>query len=492
MKRIQLPSLFLLPLLLLTSCLTPEQTPPAPVSPINQPDQAAQPFPTPEAEFTPLPTRPPYQPGELVDYIAQTGDTLPALAAHFNTTETEIRAANPIIPQDATTMPPGLPMKIPIYYMPLWGSFYQIIPDSLFVDGPAQVGFDVKAFVESQPGWLKTYSEQIADGPHSGAELVQIVSKNFSISPRLLLALLEYYAGALSRPDVPQNPYALNYSDPLHKGLYLQMVWAANTLNNGYYSWRRGTLTEFEHPDGRLERPDPWQNAASVALRYLFSRQYSSPVYDQVVGPGGLAQAYAGLFGDPWINAAPHIPGSLRQPQFLLPFERDKTWNYTGGPHTGWGKGEPFAAIDFAPTGVAECGSTAEWTTAMADGVVVRSETDGLALDLDGDGQEETGWVIFYLHLAATDRAPLGKTLKAGERIGHPSCEGGETTGTHVHLARKYNGEWILADSPLPFDMEGWLVRNGTAAYKGMLTRFSQTVIASSKSESKSVIKSGE
>jgi hypothetical protein len=42
--------------------------------------------------------RPQYTPGELVDYAAQTGDTLPALAAHFNTTIAEIRTANPQCP----------------------------------------------------------------------------------------------------------------------------------------------------------------------------------------------------------------------------------------------------------------------------------------------------------------------------------------------------------------------------------------------------------
>ncbi|RPJ37229.1 MAG: LysM domain-containing protein, partial [Chloroflexi bacterium] len=62
---------------------------------------------------TALPTRPAFQPGELVDYTAQTGDTLDALALRFNTTVPEIRAANPIIPDSATTMPSGMPMKIP-------------------------------------------------------------------------------------------------------------------------------------------------------------------------------------------------------------------------------------------------------------------------------------------------------------------------------------------------------------------------------------------
>lgn len=471
-------------LALLTACASPQAAPtPTPASPLNPV------FPTPAAEFTPMPTRLPYGPGELVNYTVQTGDTLPALAARFNTTVAEIRTANPIIPENASSLPPGMPMSIPIYYEALWGTPYQILPDSLFVNGPAQLDFDITTFVNSHPGWLKNHIEQLGDGPHSGAEVVQLVATNFSVSPRLLLALLEYFSQALSNPTAPTTPYILGYEEQFHQGLYLQLVWLANTLNNGYYGWRRGALTEFEHPDSRLDRPDPWQNAATVSLQFTFSRLYSSPLYDQMIGPGGLAQTYAALFGDPWKNVSPHLPGSLTQPELLLPFERGTSWNYTGGPHTGWGKGEPLAAIDFAPTGVAECGQATAWVTAMASGVVARTGEGELMLDLDGDGREQTGWVIFYLHLAAQDRAPAGTQVAAGDRLGHPSCEGGETTGTHVHLARKYNGEWILADSPIPFNLEGWVVHDGREAYQGTLTRFSQTVTASNKSEMKSLIK---
>jgi murein DD-endopeptidase MepM/ murein hydrolase activator NlpD len=484
MNRISpLLSVLLLPIIILASCASPEQTALTPVSPLIEE------FPTPAAVFTPLPTRPPYDPGQLVEYIAQTGDTLPALAARFNTTEAEIRAANPVIPLDATSMPPGFPMQIPIYYKALWGNPYQILPDSLFVNGPAQVDFDIDAFVNSQPGWLKNYREQIADGPYSGASLVQIVSTNFSVSPRLLLALLEYYSGALSKPETPDTTYVLSYYNSAYHGVYLQLVYAANTLNNGYYAWRRGTLLEFERPDGRIERPDPWQNAATVAIQYTFSRLHSSPLYDQMIGPGGLAETYSVLFGDPWEGVSPHIPGSLQQPALTLPFESGKPWNYTGGPHTGWGKGEPYAAIDFAPTGVSECNATGEWVTAMADGVIARSQSGQIMLDLDGDGDERTGWVLFYLHLASENRPRVGMLFKAGDRLGHASCEGGESTGTHIHIARKYNGEWILTDSPVSFNMDGWVVHNGAVPYRGTLTRFSQTVTASTQSELKSLIK---
>jgi len=156
---------------------------------------------------TPIPAptsgRPEYSPGELVDYTAQSGDTISALAKRFNTTEKEIMQANPIIPSDATTMPQGLPMKIPIYYLPLWGTAYQSIPDNAFVNGPSQIGFSTSAFVASTNGWLKNYRVYAGDEMRSGAEMVDYVSVNYSISPRLLLALLEYQTGALTQPEAP-------------------------------------------------------------------------------------------------------------------------------------------------------------------------------------------------------------------------------------------------------------------------------------------------
>jgi hypothetical protein len=430
---------------------------------------------------TPLPTRPPYSPGELVDYLAQTGDSLPALASHFNTTLDEILAANSFIPADATTMPPGMPMKIPIYYQPFWSSQYQILPDSLFINGPAQVGFGTSAFVSRQPGWLNGYSEYAFDGNRTGAEIIDYVALNFSISPRLLLTLLEYQDGALSLPTMPEGSreYPLGYRDYQHKGMYMQLVWAANLLNNAYYNWRNGELVEFDHLNGTQERLDPWQNAGTVALHYYFSRLVDGDQYARAVAQDGFALSYRNLFGDPWQAVVNHIPGSLVQPAFNLPFLPGLTWAYTGGPHTGFGDGEPLAAIDFAPGALTSgCVPTNEFTTAVASGVVSRSDAATVVLDLDGDGDERTGWAVFYFHIEAKDRAPLGKVLKTGDPIGHPSCEGGEATGTHVHIARKYNGEWMPADSIIPFNLGGWVAHKGSLEYEGTLTKGGRTIVA--------------
>jgi len=441
----------------------------------------------------PLPTRPKYNPGELVDYLAQAGDTLPALAVHFNTTVEEILDANPQVPADATTMPAGMPMKIPIYYLPFWGTPFQILPDSQYVNGPSAIGFDTAVFVSSHPGWLKDYRAYVVSANHSGAEIVDIVATNYSISPRLLLALLEYQTGALSQPVQPSGNYPLGEVDYNYSGLYMQLVWAANVLNYGYYGWRTGQLSELDHLDGTVERPDPWQTAATVAFQYYFSLHSSPGQYAIAIGPDGLARVYRDLFGNPWQADQPHIPVSLQQPAFSFPFSDGETWNLTGGPHGGWGIPElwPYAALDFGPP-VSGCASSDRPVVAMADGVVVRSQTGVVMLDLDGDGDEHTGWDILYLHVATEGRASVGQTFKKGDALGYPSCEGGQATGTHVHIARKYNGEWIPADSAIPFNLEGWIAHNGDAAYQGTLIRGNQTVTACACADAPSHVQAGK
>lgn len=447
------------------------------------------------SEVTPLPTRPPYSPGELVDYTVQSGDTMPALASRFNTSIEEIREANPIIPEDTTTLPPGMPMEIPIYYEPLWGTSYQIFPDSHYANGPFQIAFDTRTFLNDKPGWLNGYVEYASGANRTGAEIVDLVASNFSVSPRLLLTLIEYQAGGLtqSAPSEGEEQFILGIDDWRHRGLYLQLVWAANTLNNGYYAWRSGDLESIIHQDGTLERPDPWQNAGTVALQNYFSILYSPDEYNLAVSADGLAATYRNLFGDPWENAQALIPGSLTQPELVLPFEPGEVWAYTGGPHTGWGTGAPFAALDFAPPSVVGgCVPSNEWVTAVAPGLVVRSEPGIVVLDLDGDGDERTGWVIFHLHVGSEGRVRAGTRLETGDKIGHPSCEGGTSTGTHIHIARKYNGEWILAEGPLAFNLEGWVAKNGSQPYLGTLSRFSTIVTACLCSDSGSFISAGE
>jgi len=72
----------------------------------------------------------------------------------------------------------------------------------------------------------------------------------------------------------------------------------------------------------------------------------------------------------------------------------------------------------------------------------------------------------------------VGTLVKAGDHIGHPSCEGGVSQGTHVHFVRKYNGEWIAADGAIPFVLDGWVSRGLGQEYDGLMTLGVQSIEA--------------
>ncbi len=179
----------------------------------------------------------------------------------------------------------------------------------------------------------------------------------------------------------------------------------------------------------------------------------------------------------------------MNQPVFTLPFEVNVPWTFIGGPHPAWEAESALGALDFAPpAAVSGCFESYDWVVAVATGQIVRSESSYVVLDLDGDGFEQTGWVMIYQHIATKDRIPVGTRVNAGDHIGHPSCEGGTATGTHVHIARKYNGEWVAAGGPLPFVLSGWTAHAGSAPYEGTLTKGNKIVIASLVSEHTSQI----
>jgi murein DD-endopeptidase MepM/ murein hydrolase activator NlpD len=205
----------------------------------------------------------------------------------------------------------------------------------------------------------------------------------------------------------------------------------------------------------------------------MFAALLEENWWRRAVSEGGLYVTYYDLFGYSFDYAVePLLPPDLAQPEFRLPFEDGVAWVFTGGPHGGWDNGSAWAALDFAPaSNEPGCNLSDEWVVAMADGPIVRVGDGAVVQDLDGDGLEQTGWTIFYMHIETRDRVRVGDTLNAGDKVGHPSCEGGYSTGTHVHIARKYNGEWIPADGPLPVVMDGWVSHGGAYLYDGYLQK---------------------
>ena len=107
--------------------------------------------------------------------------------------------------------------------------------------------------------------------------------------------------------------------------------------------------------------------------------------------------------------------------------------------------------------------------------------------DFDVD-HEQTGWVVVYSYLADNGPIARGTRVGTGDPLGHPSCEGGAATGKHVHIARKYNGEWLAADGPAPFVLRGWGAVAGERNYPGALVRDGERVTSDSSGQQGSTI----
>ncbi|MEN4011870.1 MAG: M23 family metallopeptidase [Chloroflexota bacterium] len=430
--------------------------------------------------FTPLPTRSTPLPPIL--YYTQAGDALPAVAVRFGVAVEEITSPDAIPPTGLINA--GKLLIIP-NRLDETGPGDLLLPDSEIVYSPSALDFDVDAFVRQAGGYLSTYREYLAGGWRTGAQVIEKVAVENSINPRLLLALVEYQSNwVYGQPrNLAETDYPMGVVDINRKGLYKQLSWAVQQVSIGYYGWRNGILTEINFSDGNRVRMAPGLNAGSAAVQYLFSRLYSPVLWNGVLGgEESFVKRHAQMFGDAWLRAQtvePLLPVNLTQPDLILPFLPGRVWAYTGGPHSAWGPDGARAALDFAPTSsVVGCGISEDWVTAVAAGLVVRTDTGVVVLDLDGDGHEQTGWVIFYLHVASLNRVETGSWVQQGDPLGHPSCEGGTSTGTHVHVARKYNGEWVLADGALPFVLDGWRAVAGKNPYEGSLVKDAKIINA--------------
>ncbi len=438
---------------------------------------------TPKPGETPMPTNAlaPAPAGYLI-YRIQSGDTLEAIERRFEVNDREMISSSVL--QKNIFLESGHSIYIPFDpNLHEYGPDQILIPDGAIVDGLLDAGFDLEAYVMAAGGYLSRYSENSRGEIKTGIQIIQEISDMHSISPKLLLAVVEFQSGWVFGDDYAMtvDKYPIGYGLSAAPGLYEELYIVARELGKGYYWWREGLWPEVYLSDEHPLVLHPSINAGTAALSNLMSGLYSRQNWSAVLyGQDSFTALYTKMYGDPFdaVLALPeHIPFGLSQPEMVLPFQSGEDYHLTSGPHRAWGYGSPWAAIDFAPADALQgCTISPFWVTSATAGLVVRSEEGKVLVDVDMDGDESTGWVIFYLHIASSDRVSAGAMLNVDDRIGHASCEGGVASGSHVHIARKYNGEWITAGGPIPMTLSGWITVSGRAEYGGYIQRGSKIV----------------
>ena len=441
---------------------TPEPQPPA----ITKIAVVATPNPTPA---TPTPVA-----VTVYDrYTVRNGDTLGAIAARFNISIDELMNINGITNPNSLKINQQLKISTIVTRV---ANGDKLLPDSELVYSPAFATFDVNAVVNPYNGYLSSYREKVEGEMLTGAQIVQLVAERFSVSPRVLLALLEYESNWVTGTVLTQNQmtYPMGLIDPIRQGLFFQTSWAANHLNEGYYGALTGTLVAYRFKDRSRARLASTINPGTAAIQNLLAINTTWDQWQGQIGNEGFIATYRKLFGEPSQYAIePLIPADLNQPTLRLPWSDGELWYYTGGPHSAWGDLAAWSAIDFTPGDVAGSGScvaSRAWTIAVAPGKILRAE-HGRVIESLGNGDFiGSGWTILYMHQSPTGRVSAGALVNAGDRIGHPSCEGGNADASHLHFARLYNGQWMGAEI-YPLILSGWTFTPLDQDYDGKASR---------------------
>jgi len=164
---------------------------------------------------------------ETDEYVVQAGDTLGDIAQRYGISLQDLMTANNITDPNALSI--GMVLSVPAPNPGDTGLSLKIIPDSELVYGPASIYFDINEFIQGQNGYLANYTQDVNGTILTGTEIIQIIAENYSINPRLLLALLEYQSGWVTNPAPINTSFPMGLADENRYGLYRQLAWTADT-----------------------------------------------------------------------------------------------------------------------------------------------------------------------------------------------------------------------------------------------------------------------
>jgi LasA protease len=432
------------------------------------PAPTSTPVPLIEAIPIPTPDGPPFS-----YHVLEEGESLSYISWLYDTPIEDLVAMNDLAGPDALIQT-GQSLRIPLQLDTI-APKHLLLPDSEVVYSPGYIDFNIKEFIESKAGYLVGYSEYVDGQQLTGVEIVERVAQQFSVGPRLLLALLEHYGGWVTNPQPTAEAInrMLGPNNPRGASLYLALGWTANRINAGYYGYKRDGFWVFSLGDRKRAVTPQGLNAGTVGVQNILALHSDWDTWQQELSPDGLLKDYRILFGDPKAHAVePLVPKSLVQPSLSLPWAKGQGFYVSSGPHPAYADGSGWAAIDFGPPDIlGNCFYSNEPSTAAGSGVIVVARNGAVELDLDGDGNIQTGWVLQYLHLVLDADQPVqvGQQVNQGDIIGYASCEGGLADSSHLHFSRRYNGEWMEAGGSVPMNLSGWIVQRTLAPYEGFL-----------------------
>jgi LasA protease len=317
--------------------------------------------------------------------------------------------------------------------------------------------FNIEQYLASQAPHLLPYTEVISHW-----------AGYTSISPRVLLTLIDLQSQLISQPDLAllQQPLA---GLSTQQGFSAQLQDVADQLARRLYQ-RETAASEFAA-------------APATALSYLFGTEDQKNAEQAQFAEGKLSQfsqRYQQLFAESYLAAPDNSAQGRNVPEVNLlagpangflqfPFPLGQSW-HVGGAHTNTGSGNyPMSSLDMSLGGGWGSNQSNTWVAASAAGSFKRHSSCFAEIVHSG------GWSTTYYHLMNI-QYNTGANVAKNTKIANPAntqpqalCNGGASTGPHQHWSLKQNGSWVHLNTVY---LSGWQITATGSSYDTNCTRF--------------------
>ncbi len=265
-----------------------------------------------------------------------------------------------------------------------------------------------------------------------------------SVNPNLVLALMDMHSGILSRTSLSDvsRPFA-ELSNA--QGFNEQLQDVLSRLSKSFYQVRKEQEQQYQDKGFVSAK----QSAATLALQQLFATSQTPQVgkapSEQLEQ---LLKTYEQRFEQSLQTQQPQFESltqaSLAAPVMQLPWSLGYSW-IGGGSHGYDGSSWPHSSIDYAYDWPQWGGQT--WSVRAAHGGTVSVLSSCQVRITDA-----SGWATTYYHLSNVN-VYNGQQVSANTHLGYYAsnksqalCEGGSSTGPHLHFSLLYNGYYQSLD----------------------------------------------
>lgn len=289
-----------------------------------------------------------------------------------------------------------------------------------------------------------------------------------SINPKLLIALIELQSGLISTPSDDKFDSPLDgLSNKL--GFDQQVKDIAIQLSARFYAFEQA-LSQNKLSQLQINTP------ATLAIQSLLAEsnvqtehvtQHSETRFNQLLAAYKHVSNGESLLIDADISSESKQTIQAANFYMTFPWQSGSAW-YSGGAHSNTGSGYPFSSLDFN-NGSGGWGSNTPWVQASHGGQVTRYSACNIRVT------HSSGYATSYYHMDNV-QYNTGDVISAGAWLGRYAnnysaalCEGGQSSGPHVHWSLLYNGRFVSLQNAY---ISGYRVDIGNSNYDDNCSNF--------------------